>query len=119
MTGLHEAREKVELHVLLGAPQLAALGQAFIKAQNLLHKMPGKHDFYQESDAEILAKQLAQEISVNMRKGQRTQAGAHPGHPTVPWGGLRDSGTRRDIHLSARAKPPLPSRETMKKAPKS
>jgi hypothetical protein len=62
MTGLHEAREKLELHFLLGAPQEVSLQEAFAKAQNLMHKMPGKHAFYQESEAEALAQQLSEEI---------------------------------------------------------
>lgn len=62
MTGLQDAHEELELHVLLGAPQEDNLQKAFVKVQNLLHKMPGKHEFYKESEAETVAQQLAKDI---------------------------------------------------------
>jgi hypothetical protein len=69
MTGLQEAPEKLELHVLLGAPLDEDLRNAFVKAQNLMHKMPGKHEFYGESEAEALAEQLAKEIRGHHEQG--------------------------------------------------
>lgn len=62
MTSLDDAHDKVKLHVLLGEPREEDLENAFVKAQNLLHRMPGDHEFYRENDAEALADKVAQEL---------------------------------------------------------
>ena len=65
MTSLQDARESLELHVLLGAPSDPGLSGAFEKAQNLLHKMPGKHHLHAEADAEQVADWLSGEIEAH------------------------------------------------------
>ena len=62
MAGLQDASDKVKLHVLLGEPREEGLKTAFVKAQNLLHKMPCEHDFYRENEAEELADKVAPEL---------------------------------------------------------
>ncbi len=62
MMSLAESDEKFELHVLLGKPQEPKLQSAYIKAQNILHKMPTKHELVQESEAEQFAEFLKREI---------------------------------------------------------
>ncbi len=59
---LAESDEEFELHVLLGKPREPKLQSAYVKAQNILHKMPTKHELVQESEAEQLAELLQREI---------------------------------------------------------
>jgi hypothetical protein len=59
---LADSREKFKMYLLLGEPQDHALKSAFVKAQNILHKMPGKPELVKESEAEGLAEELAAEI---------------------------------------------------------
>jgi hypothetical protein len=61
-TNLSDSEEKFKMHILLGAPQDPSLKQAFIKAQNILNKMPGKPELVTEGEAEAFAKELAEEI---------------------------------------------------------
>lgn len=64
-TGLEDSSEAFKLHILLGSPSDPKLGDAFHKAENLLHKMPVKHEFVRESEAEEFAKTLAAEIAAH------------------------------------------------------
>jgi Protein of unknown function (DUF3037) len=59
---LNESAELFRINLLLGAPQDERLKPTYIKAQNILNKMPGKKNFIQESEAEELAENLAQEL---------------------------------------------------------
>lgn len=61
-TSLAESSERFTLHVLLGKPRESKLQTAYIQAQNILHKMPCKHDFVQEEEAEQFAETLRNEI---------------------------------------------------------
>ena len=63
MTSLEGASESVKLHVLLGTPQERRLKPSFDKAQNLLHKMPGEHEFHSESEAEQVADWVKSEVT--------------------------------------------------------
>lgn len=47
------------LYILLGKPRLEIHKKAYIKAKNLLHKMPIKHQLIEEEEAEDFAKNLA------------------------------------------------------------
>lgn len=64
-TGLEDSEEKFELHLLLGPPSDPRLQTAFQKAENLLHKMPVKHELVLESQAEAFARELAFEIEAH------------------------------------------------------
>jgi hypothetical protein len=62
VTTLMDSREKFKIHALLGEPQEGSLKNAFVKAQNILHKMPGNPEFIRESEAESFAEELSREI---------------------------------------------------------
>jgi hypothetical protein len=47
------------LSILLGRPQNEKYQKHYIKAKNILHKMPVKHDLVEEDEAEDFAKELA------------------------------------------------------------
>lgn len=47
------------LYLLLGRPHLESHQQAYIKAKNLLHKMPIKHELVEENEAEDFAREIA------------------------------------------------------------
>ena len=55
VTNLAEGEEKFGLHVLLGKPRESKLQSAYIKAQNILHKMPNGHELVQEDQADEFA----------------------------------------------------------------
>lgn len=59
---LSDAAEKFKLYALLGAPSDDRLRPAYIKAQNIMHKMDVPHDFVREDEAAGLARSLALEI---------------------------------------------------------
>jgi hypothetical protein len=49
--------------MLLGEPTDSRLSGTFIKAQNILNKMPGKKDFVRESEADAFAEELARDVA--------------------------------------------------------
>ena len=51
--------------MLIGAPQNERLKSAFIKAQNIMHKMPCNHEFIKEDEAEAFAENLKKEIGAH------------------------------------------------------
>jgi len=59
---LSDADEEFKLHALLGAPSDDRLLPAYIKAQNIMHKMNVPHDFVREDEAADLARSLGIEI---------------------------------------------------------
>jgi len=59
---LSDAEEKFKLHALLGAPSDDRLLPAYVKAQNIMHKMNVPHDFVREDEAAALARSLGTEI---------------------------------------------------------
>ena len=59
---LAESSEKFKMYLLLGGPQDHALNGTFVKAQNILHKMPGRPELVKENEAEELAEELAVQI---------------------------------------------------------
>jgi len=61
-TSLADSNEKFKMYLLLGEPQRESLKSAFVKAQNILHKMPGKPEFVTEDEADSFAEDLATEI---------------------------------------------------------
>ncbi len=62
-TSLMESSESFKIHVLLGEPTDSRLKETFIKAQNILHKMPGRKEFIHESEADAFAEELAREVA--------------------------------------------------------
>ena len=59
---LSDSKEKFKMYLLLGEPREAGLKTAFVKAQNILHKMPGEHELIKESEAEEFADEVAHEF---------------------------------------------------------
>lgn len=62
VTSLSDSKDKFSLHLLMGKPQESKLQTAFVQAQNILQKMPVKHEFVQEDEAEEFAETLSDEI---------------------------------------------------------
>ena len=62
ITSLVDGGEEFKLNLLLGAPHDERLKSAFIKAQNILHKLPCPHEFIREDEAERFALDLKKEI---------------------------------------------------------
>jgi hypothetical protein len=58
-TALQGHSELETLYLLLGRPHLESHQQAYIKAKNLLHKMPIKHELIEEHEAEDFACEIA------------------------------------------------------------
>jgi hypothetical protein len=61
-TSLVDSADPHRIHLLLGEPQDERLRSSFVKAQNILHKMPGKKEFIRESEADSFAQELAREV---------------------------------------------------------
>lgn len=59
---LVDGGEPFRLNVLLGSPSDNKVKLAFVKAQNILNKMPCKHEFIKEDEAESFAGELQKEI---------------------------------------------------------
>lgn len=62
ITSLVDGGEVFKLNLLLGAPHDERLKPAFVKAQNILHKLPCDHDFIREDEADKFAQELQKEI---------------------------------------------------------
>ncbi len=62
ITSLAQSEEKFKPYFLLGEPRETNLHVAFIKAQNILHRMPCNHEFIREAEAEDFAKHLKVEV---------------------------------------------------------
>jgi hypothetical protein len=62
ITSLAQSAEKFKRYFLLGEPRETKLHVAFIKAQNILHRMPCNPEFVAEREAEDFAKHLKAEV---------------------------------------------------------
>jgi hypothetical protein len=62
-TSLMDSSDSFRIHMLLGEPTDDRLKGTFIKAQNILNKMPGKKEFIHESEADAFAEELAREVA--------------------------------------------------------
>lgn len=60
-TSLSEKKD-FKLNILLGKPQNSKLNNSFMKAENILNKMPCEHEFIREDQAEEFADDLANKI---------------------------------------------------------
>jgi Protein of unknown function (DUF3037) len=61
-TSLNDSPDSFEIHLLLGAPADSQLLDTFVKAQNILRKMPGKAELVREDEAEAFAEQFEKEV---------------------------------------------------------
>jgi hypothetical protein len=61
-TSLADSKEPFKIHMLIGETRESGLRNTFIKAQNILNKMPGKKELIKENEAEAFAEELAGEI---------------------------------------------------------
>ena len=59
---LHDGGEPFKLNILLGSPKNEQLKSAFVRAQNIMHRMPCEHEFIREDEAEDFAESLKKEI---------------------------------------------------------
>ena len=64
-TSLNDSSESFKIHMLLGEPNDERLQSTFIKAQNILNKMPGQKEFIAERDAEAFAEELEREVKAH------------------------------------------------------
>jgi len=62
-TSLMDSSDTFRIHMLLGEPADDRLKETFIKAQNILNKMPVKKEFVLESEADAFAEELAREVA--------------------------------------------------------
>jgi hypothetical protein len=69
-TSLQDSAERFKIHLLLGEPEDSRLQATFVKAQNILNKMPEKPELIRESEAEAFAEDLEQEIRQHERSGE-------------------------------------------------
>ena len=65
VTSLVDGGEPFKLNILLGSPQDERLKSAFVKAQNIMHKMQCDHDFIKEDEAEDFAEKFRIEIEAH------------------------------------------------------
>jgi hypothetical protein len=61
-TSLMDSADQFRIYMLLGEPSDHRLKGTFVKAQNILNKMPGKKELVRESEAESFAEELAREV---------------------------------------------------------
>jgi hypothetical protein len=62
ITILRDTQEEFKIHMLLGEPSLEKHRQTFIKAENILNKIPGKKEFIREHEAQKFSEELANTI---------------------------------------------------------
>ncbi|MGA2850123.1 MAG: DUF3037 domain-containing protein [Terracidiphilus sp.] len=62
-TSLQDSSDSFRIHLLLGEPTDTRLKETFVKAENILNKMPGKKEFVRESEADAFAEELAREVA--------------------------------------------------------
>jgi hypothetical protein len=62
---LHDGGEPFKMNILLGAPLDERLKSAFVKAQNIMHRMPCDHEFIKEDEAKDFAESLEKEIKAH------------------------------------------------------
>ena len=61
-TSLNDSGDRFKIHMLLGEPQDERLWGTFVKAQNILNRMPGLKAFVHEGEAEAFAEELEREV---------------------------------------------------------
>lgn len=68
-TSLKDSSDQFKIHLLLGEPQDSGLRGSYVKAQNILRKMPGQYELIRESEAEAFAEKLEREVQVHEKGG--------------------------------------------------
>ena len=68
-TSLNDSPEEFRIHLLLGEPTDSQLQGTFIKAQNILKKMPGKTELIRENEAEAFAEEFEREVRQHEKAG--------------------------------------------------
>jgi hypothetical protein len=68
-TSLNDSSEPFKIHLLLGEPQDSRLQGVFIKAQNILRKMPGQYELIPETEAEAFAEEFEREVQQHEKVG--------------------------------------------------
>jgi hypothetical protein len=68
-TSLNDSLDSFQIHLLLGEPQDTRLQDTFVKAQNILRKMPGRCELIRESEAEAFAEEFEKEIQQHEKAG--------------------------------------------------
>ncbi len=63
VVNLKDSEDKFKLYLLLGEPRDEKLKSAFVKAQNILNKMPVPKEFILEHEAPKFSRELAEEIA--------------------------------------------------------
>jgi hypothetical protein len=61
-TSLQDSAEEFKIHLLLGEPEDSKLQVVFLKARNILAKMPVRGELIRESEAEAFADELEREV---------------------------------------------------------
>ena len=59
---LNDAKERFKIHFLLGEPRQPGTKEAFANALHLLQKIPGQKELVRESEVEVFAQHVAEEI---------------------------------------------------------
>lgn len=59
---LNDSTERFKMHLLLGEPKDENLRSVFTKAENILHKIPGKPELIREHEAGAFAAEVAREV---------------------------------------------------------
>src|ERR1039458_8560254 len=62
-TTLKDSDDQFHLWILLGEPRIEKLRPAYVRAMNILHKMPVKMDFVSEQEASKFFRELADEMA--------------------------------------------------------
>jgi hypothetical protein len=62
ITSLAESGEIFKPYLLLGEPRESNLRSAFVRAKNILNRMPCDHEFVEEAEADAFAKHLKEEV---------------------------------------------------------
>ena len=66
ISSIQDSAEPFKTYFLLGEPQLERLKPAFIRAQNILNKIPGQKEFIREEESAKFAEQLASDIQKHL-----------------------------------------------------
>ena len=66
---LNDSPEAFQIHLLLGEPVDTQLQGTFLKAQNILKKMPGRTELIRENDAEAFAEAFEREVRQHEKAG--------------------------------------------------
>jgi hypothetical protein len=66
-TSLNDSPEEFKIHLLLGEPEDSRLQGMFLKALNILRKMPGRAELIRESEAEAFAEEFEREMRQHER----------------------------------------------------